>query len=77
MKLAATQAALPGAKQEVVDKWQKMQQDFDAAFRNTQEIRNLDAAIAQMSRAAGVPMPSARMDTSGWGEVKVTNTPTQ
>lgn len=72
VKLAATQAALPGAKQEVVDKWQKMQQDFDAAFRNTQEIRNLDAAIAQMSRAAGVPMPSARMDTSGWGEVKVT-----
>ncbi len=72
VKLAATQAAIPGAKQEVVDKWQKMQQDFDTAFRNSQGIRDLDAVIAQTSRAAGVPMPSARMDTSGWGEVKVT-----
>lgn len=77
VRLAAMQASLPGAKQEDVDKWQQMQRDFDTAFRNSQEIRNLDTAISQMSRAAGVPMPSARMDTSGWGEVKVTGTPTR
>lgn len=77
VKLAAMQASLPGAKPEDVNKWQQMQRDFDTAFKNTQEIINLDAAIAQMGRAAGVPMPSGRMDTSGWGEVKVTNTPTQ
>lgn len=77
VKLAAMQASLPGAKPEDVNKWQQMQRDFDTAFRNSQEIRNLDAAIAQMGRAAGVPMPSGRMDTSGWGEVKVTDTPTQ
>lgn len=72
VKLAAMQASLPGAKPEDVNKWQQMQRDFDTAFKNTQEIINLDAAIAQMGRAAGVPMPSGRMDTSGWGAVKVT-----
>lgn len=75
VKLAATQASLPGAKQDDVNKWQQMQRDFDTAFRNSQEIRNLDSAISQMSRAAGVPMSSAGIDTSGWGEVKVTDTP--
>lgn len=75
VKLAAMQASLPGAKPEDVDKWRKMQQDFDAAFKNSQEIRNLDAAIAAMSRSAGVPMPSAQLDTSGWGQLQVTEQP--
>ena len=75
VKLIFMQASASNPKPEVVAQWRKMQRDFDAAFKDSPDIRNLDAAITQMSRAAGVPLPSAGFDTSAWGQ-KVTVTPT-
>ena len=59
VKLAAMKASASDAKQEEVDKWKKMQQDFEKAFRDSDEIKNRDAAIARLGQLAGVPLPGA------------------
>lgn len=75
VKLAAMKASSPNAKEEDVKRWEDMQKAFETAFRNSSEIMALDAAIASMSREAGIPPPISRSD---WGqEVKVTDTPKQ
>lgn len=75
VKLAQMAASAPNAPKEKTDAWEKMQQDFETSFKNSQEIRNLDAAISRMSQEAGVPMPSS-VNTAGWSIEKV-KTPVQ
>jgi hypothetical protein len=70
VKLAQMAASAPNAPKEKTDAWEKMQQDFETSFKNSQEIRNLDAAISRMSQEAGVPMPSS-VNTAGWSIEKV------
>jgi len=70
VKLAQMAASAPNAPKEKIDAWEKMQQDFETSFKNSQEIRNLDAAISRMSQEAGVPMPSS-VNTAGWSIEKV------
>lgn len=70
VKLAQMAASTPNAPKEKIDDWEKMQQDFETSFKNSQEIRNLDAAISRMSQEAGVPMPSS-VNTAGWSIEKV------
>lgn len=57
VKMAAMKASTSDAKPEDVDKWKKMQQDFDNSFRNSPEIKNQDAAIARLSELSGVRAP--------------------
>jgi hypothetical protein len=59
VKMAAMKASASGAKPEDVDKWKQMQQDFEKAFRDSDEIKNQDAAIARLGQLAGVPLPGA------------------
>lgn len=70
VKLAQMAASTPNAPKEKINDWEKMQQDFETSFKNSQEIRNLDAAISRMSQEAGVPMPSS-VNTTGWSIEKV------
>lgn len=59
VKLAAMKASASDAKPDDVNKWNKMQQDFEKAFRDSDEIKNQDAAIARLGQLAGVPLPGA------------------
>lgn len=59
VKLAAMKASASDAKSEDVNKWKQMQQDFEKAFRDSDEIKNQDAAIARLGQLAGVPLPGA------------------
>ena len=68
VKRAAMTASAPNAKPEDVNKWEDMQRKFETQFRNSQEIRALDNAIAKLSKEAGVAAP---VSMGQWGNLQV------
>lgn len=68
VKMAAITASAPNAKPEDVQKWEDMQRKFETQFRNSQEIRALDNAIAKLSQEAGVAAP---VSMGQWGQLQV------
>jgi hypothetical protein len=68
IKMAAMTASAPNAKPEDVKKWEDMQRKFETQFRNSQEIRALDNAIAKLSQEAGVAAP---VSMGQWGNLQV------
>ena len=68
VKQAAMTASVPNAKPEDVKKWEDMQRKFETQFRNSQEIRALDNAIAKLSQEAGVAAP---VSMGQWGNLQV------
>jgi hypothetical protein len=70
VKQAAMTASVPNAKPEDVQKWEDMQRKFETQFRNSQEIRALDNAIAKLSQEAGVAAP---VSMGQWGNLQVSD----
>jgi hypothetical protein len=70
VKMAAMTASAPNAKPEDVNKWEDMQRKFETQFRNSQEIRALDNAIAKLSKEAGVAAP---VSLGQWGNLQVSD----
>jgi hypothetical protein len=68
IKTAAMTASAPNARPEDVKKWEDMQKKFETQFRNSQEIRALDNAIAKLSQEAGVAAP---VSMGQWGNLQV------
>ncbi len=68
IKMAAIMSNAPNAKPEDVKKWEDMQKAFETQFRNSQEIRAIDNAIAALSRAAGVAAP---VSMGQWGNLQI------
>ncbi len=68
VKQAAMTASAPNAKPDDVKKWEDMQRKFETQFRNSQEIRALDNAIAKLSQEAGVAAP---VSMGQWGNLQV------
>ena len=54
VRLASMKASGADAKPEDVDRWNRMQQEFERNFRNSPDIQQQDAAIAKLRELAGV-----------------------